>query len=86
MLYKYFCQKRMELENKEIETYFCLLKRTGKSGKMLEFLRITSGQKRMSNALEFMNSIIKNIEVDNFIKNKLHCKDCEYHFTNHCEK
>ena len=59
-LYKnYFCQK-MNVEPKDVETHFALLKRTAKKNHV-EFFRVTSGPKKTQNALKLLKFNLKNI-------------------------
>jgi hypothetical protein len=67
----------------QIETYFVLLKRTAKLGNV-EVMRVTSGQKKTTNALKVLENAVINIERGNYIKNRLNCKYCKFHKTEHC--
>ena len=66
-LYKYyFCQKH-DIDPKDVETYFALLKRTAKSDKV-EIFRVTSGPKKTKNALNLLNKALYNINKANRTK------------------
>lgn len=82
-LYKYFFSKIKNVDPKLIETHFALLKRTAKKNQV-ELFRITSGPKKVDNALKVLNNAVYNIEKANFPKNKLNCKYCEFHKTEEC--
>lgn len=89
--YKYFYGKKYDIELKDMETYFVLLKRTAKSGKKVEFVRVSNGERRIKNALNALQKAIYNIENGNHIKNKLNCNSCadrfgkcEFMNTEHC--
>jgi len=81
--YKHFFAKKHGIDPDKIETHFALLKRTVKEDNV-EFIDVTNGPKRVSNALGFVNNAIKNIKKGNFIKNRLSCKFCEFKDTAFC--
>jgi ATP-dependent exoDNAse (exonuclease V) beta subunit len=82
-LYKHFFAKKHEVDPKQIETYFALLKRTAKKDRV-EIFRVTSGPKKTDNALKLLHKALYNIENENFVKNRLSCKNCELYKTEHC--
>ena len=82
-LYKnFYCQKH-NIDPNNVETHFALIKRTAKKNKV-EIFRVTSGDKKMSNALNLLEKALYNIENGMFIKNKLSCARCEYRNTPEC--
>lgn len=81
--YKHFLSKQLNVDPKMIETHFGLLKRTAKKNK-IELFRVTSGDKKVSNALNILNKCVTNVENKKFIKNKLSCLQCEFHKTVYC--
>tara|TARA_B100000131_G_scaffold323190_1_gene380382 strand:- start:2698 stop:3468 length:771 start_codon:yes stop_codon:yes gene_type:complete len=85
-LYKhYFCQK-MNIDPKDVETHFALLKRTASKNRV-EFFRVTSGPKKTENALKLLNTALYNIQKKRYIKNKLSCTGgygCKFYNTEHC--
>jgi hypothetical protein len=85
-LYKhYFCQK-MNIDPKDVETHFALLKRTANKNRV-EFFRVTSGPKKTENALKLLNTALYNIQKKRYIKNKLSCTGgygCKFYNTKHC--
>jgi hypothetical protein len=85
-LYKhYFCQK-MDIDPKDVETHFALLKRTAKKNRV-EFFRVTSGAKKTENALKLLNTALYNIKNKRYIKNRLSCTGgfgCKFYKTEHC--
>tara|TARA_R100000808_G_C2155395_1_gene167774 strand:+ start:2231 stop:2998 length:768 start_codon:yes stop_codon:yes gene_type:complete len=85
VLYKNYYAKKYNIDMKDIETYFALLKRTAKKDKV-EFLRVTSGPKRVKNSLDKVKKAVYNIKNKNFIKNKLKCENCEFYRTSHCPR
>jgi len=81
--YKYFYARKHGLDPKDVETHFSLLKRTAKQNNV-EFFRVTSGQIKTNNALNFLNKAIYNIQKDKHIKNRLSCSKCDFYKTEHC--
>lgn len=81
--YKNYFSRKHNINPNQIETYFVLLKRTAKSGNV-EVMRVTSGQKKTTNALKVLENAVINIERGNYIKNRLNCKYCKFHKTEHC--
>ena len=73
--YKHFFAKKHKIELKNIETYFILLKRTAKKDN-IEIVRVTSGDKKRTNALTLLEHAVHNIDHANFVKNKTSCKTC----------
>jgi len=74
-LYKRFYAQKQNIDLSNIETHFILLKRTAPKKKVEPF-RVTSGQKKINNALEFLRIAVVNIEKGNFIKKKSNCENC----------
>ena len=82
-LYKYFFARKMEIDPKDIETHFALLKRTSKKDKV-EFFRVTSGPRKTENATKLLKKALYNIKNKRYIKNRLSCRFCEFNKTEHC--
>ena len=93
VFYKHFyARKHPEVMVEDIETHFVLLKRTAKTGKKVEFVRITGGKKRIENALNTLLKALHNIEAKRYTKNKLACRKCpdrfgtcEFYQTEYCK-
>ena len=85
-LYKnFFCQK-MNVDPKNVETHFALLKRTAKKNRV-EFFRVTSGPRKTQNALKLLDTALYNIQNQRYIKNRLSCRSgygCKFYNTEHC--
>jgi len=81
--YKIFYAQKHNVNLKDIETHFALLKRTAKKDNV-EFFRVTSASKKQSNAMELLNKSLFNIQKKNFIKDKRSCAKCEFYKTKHC--
>jgi ATP-dependent exoDNAse (exonuclease V) beta subunit len=79
---EFFAQKhKIPLEN--IETHFCLLKRTAKKDRV-EIFRVSSGKKKIENANNLLTKAIDSIKKNKHIKNRLSCQGCEFYKTIHC--
>lgn len=81
--YKHFLSKQLNVEPSMIETHFGLLKRTAKKDK-IELFRVTSGERKVENALNILDKCVTNVKKNNFVKNKLSCSQCEYNKTVYC--
>ena len=83
VLYKYFFSRKHGIDLKKIETHFALLKRTAKKERV-EIFRVSSGNKKVENALNLLNRANYNIAKHVSIKNRMSCKMCEFFNTEHC--
>jgi ATP-dependent exoDNAse (exonuclease V) beta subunit len=81
--YKNYFSKKHNIDVKNINTYFALLKRTAKKDKV-EILEVSSGQKKTTNALKLLQNAVINIENKNYVKNRLNCKYCKFYKTENC--
>lgn len=79
---KFFCEKH-NLDPKDVETYFALLKRTAKKDKV-EVFRVTSGPRKTENAFKLLMKAVYNIKNKKVIKNRLSCTRCVFRGTEHC--
>tara|TARA_Y100000593_G_scaffold11444_1_gene20523 strand:- start:64073 stop:64849 length:777 start_codon:yes stop_codon:yes gene_type:complete len=79
---KYFCAKH-NIDPKNVETYFALLKRTAKNDKV-EIFRVTSGARKTENAFKLLMKAVYNIKNKKTIKNRLSCTKCTFRKTEHC--
>ena len=82
-LYKHYFARKMDIDPKNIETHFALLKRTSKKDRV-EFFRVTSGPRKTENALKLLKKALYNIKNKRYIKNRLSCKFCAFNKTEHC--
>ena len=85
-LYKHFFCQKMNVDPKNVETHFALLKRTAKKNHV-EFFRVTSGPRKTENALKLLNTALYNIKNERYIKNRLSCTSgygCKFYNTEHC--
>tara|TARA_Y100000034_G_C6908787_1_gene422607 strand:- start:8200 stop:8742 length:543 start_codon:yes stop_codon:yes gene_type:complete len=85
-LYKHFFCQKMNIDPKNVETHFALLKRTAKKNHV-EFFRVTSGPQKTQNALKLLSTALYNIKNKRYIKNRLSCTGgygCKFYKTEHC--
>ena len=82
-LYKIFFAKQHNIDLKDIETYFALLKRTAKKDRV-EIFRVTSANRKQENAMTLLNKALFNIKKGRYIKDRRSCAKCEFHKTQHC--
>ena len=82
--YKHYFAKKHNIDPKNIETYFALLKRTAKKDHV-EIFRVTSGAKKTENALNLLTKALYNIKAKKHIKNRLNCQKCEFYKSAHCK-
>jgi len=82
-LYKHYFARKLDIDPKNIETHFALLKRTSKKDRV-EFFRVTSGPRKTENALKLLKKALYNIKNKRYIKNRLSCGNCAFNKTEHC--
>lgn len=84
-LYKFFFCQKMDIDPKNVETHFALLKRTAKKNNV-EIFRVTSGRRKIANATELLIKGIRSIKSGLKIKNRNSCTYCEFRHTNDCPR
>lgn len=81
--YKHFYAQKHNIDPKNIETYFALLKRTAKKNNV-EIFRVTSGKRKTDNAFNLLKNALYNINKKNFPKIRTSCTYCEFKKTINC--
>ena len=81
--YKHFYSQKHNIDPKNIETYFALLKRTAKKDNV-EIFRVTSGTKKTDNAFNLLKNTLYNINKKNFPKIRTACTYCDFKKTKEC--
>lgn len=81
--YKHYFAIKHNIDPANIQTHFGLLKRTAKSNN-IEIFKVSNGKIRTGNALSLLKKALCNINSENYIKNRLSCRDCEFYKTKHC--
>jgi hypothetical protein len=72
-LYKYFYCQKHDIDPKKVETYFIPIERRRKAKKPLSFVKVTSGPKKVQNALAWLQGALGAINRGTFIKNRGNC-------------
>ena len=85
ILYKHFFAKKYNIDLKDIRCGFVLLKRGGKPGKICELVKVSVGEKTLSRGIKIMNSMIKSVTKNIFLKNRNSCTFCQFYNTVHCK-
>lgn len=92
VFYKHFYSKKYNVDPKDLECHFVLLKRTAKPGSKVEFVRITAATKRTTDALKSLTTALYNITNERYIKNRNSCTKCkqrpgvcEFYQTEYCK-
>ena len=96
-LYKYFWGEKHDFQefSKNIETYFVTIEREGSSKKPTSFVRVTSGPKKVENALEWLSVALSCINDQRLLKKRMSChkyskpgvdddRTCVFYKTKHC--
>ena len=85
--YKHYYAMKYDIDPANIETYFGLLKRTAKKNRV-EIYMVSSGTKKIENAINFLKQALYNISNKKYIKTKLACQGqfgpCEFYKTKYC--
>jgi hypothetical protein len=82
--YKNYFSNKHSIEPAAINTHFILLKRTANKN-LVEIVEVSSGPRRIKNSINLLEKAIKNMENNNFLKNRLSCRNCEFYKTEHCK-
>jgi hypothetical protein len=90
-LYKYFYSKKYNVSLDKVETFFIPCERKPNSKSPLGFIKVTSGNVKVKNALEWLALALKSINAGLYMKNRMSCykygegKPCVFHKTEHCK-
>ena len=84
VLYKYFWGTKNQIEMKDIQCGFVLLKKVKTVGKSCQLIKVSSGPKTLEKSKKLVRSMIKSVEKKLYLKNRHSCKFCEFKDTIHC--
>jgi len=90
-LYKHFYSIKHKIDPDQIETYFVPVARKA-SKKQIEFIRVTSGPKKVQNALDWLLRALRAINNQIWIKNRMSCfkygegDPCVFYDSEFCSK
>jgi len=83
-LYKSFLAAKLGLDKKNVRCAFLLLKRGAKLGKTCEAFRVSVGPVTEDRAVKTVKDMVGTVARKLFLKNRLSCKFCPFHDTQHC--
>lgn len=90
-LYKYFFCKKYDLDQGDVETYFIPLERATKAKDPASLVKVSSGTKKVNNALEWLERALSAINKGLWLKNRMSCHKygdchtCVFYNTEHCK-
>ena len=85
ILYKHFWGTKNQIEMKDIQCAFVLLKKVKTINKSCQLIKVSSGPKSLEKAKKTVRSMIKSVEKEMYLKNRSSCKFCEFKDTHHCK-
>lgn len=91
-LYKYYYCLKYDIDPKLVETYFITIERPEKASKPVSFVRVTSGPKKVRNALGWLQTALNAINEGRWRKNRASCLKygekypCPFYETPLCSK
>jgi len=84
VLYKHFWGTKNQIEMKNIQCGFVLLKKVKTVGKSCQLIKVSSGPKTLEKSQKLVRSMLKSVEKKFYLKNRNSCKFCEFKDTEHC--
>ena len=84
VLYKHFWGNKNNIDMKNIQCAFVLLKKVKTVGKSCQLIKVSSGPKTLEKSNKLVRSMIKTVEKGMFLKNRNSCMFCEFKDTEHC--
>lgn len=84
ILYKYFWGTKHNIELKDIQCGFVLLKKVKTVGKSCQLVKVSSGPSNLEKSKKMVRSMIKAVENKFYLKNKYSCMFCEFKNTEYC--
>ena len=84
ILYKDFWGNKNNINLKNIQCGFVLLKKVKTVGKSCQLIKVSSGPKNLEKANKMVSSMIKTVEKQFYLKNRNSCMFCEFKNTVHC--
>jgi len=85
ILYKNFWAKKNNIDLKNIQCGFVLLKKVKTVGKSCQLIKVSSGPKNLEKSAKMVRSMIKTVEKGFFLKNRDSCMFCEFKGTKYCK-
>ena len=85
ILYKSFWGAKNNIDMKNIQCGFVLLKKVKTSSKSCQLIKVSSGPKSLEKSQKLIRSMIKTVEKQFYLKNRESCKFCDFKDTIHCK-
>lgn len=85
VLYKNFYSKKLNIDPKDIQCGFLLLKKVAKQGKRCEFIKVSVGDLTTERSIKVVNNMISAVKKGIALKNRNACKWCEFKNTEWCK-
>jgi len=85
ILYKNYWAIKNNIQMKDVQCGFVLLKKVKTVGKSCQLIKVSSGPKNLEKSQKMIRSMIKTVEKKFFLKNRDSCMFCEFKNTNHCK-
>jgi hypothetical protein len=85
ILYKHFWGLKHNVEMKDINCGFVLLKKVTKQEKACQLLKVSAGPVMLERSQKMISNMLKTLDKKMFLKNKNNCKFCEFRGTEHCK-
>lgn len=84
LLYKYYYAQKHGHPLSKIKAHFGLLSRTSGGKSRVQFYEVESDERKIEEALKYIENFRYNVNKENFVKNRLSCTYCEFKNTIHC--
>ena len=85
ILYKHFWGTKNNIDMKDIQCGFILLKKVKTVGKSCQLIKVSAGPKNLAKSQKMVRSMIKTVEKQFFLKNRNSCMFCEFKNTDYCK-
>lgn len=84
LLYKNFWCKKHDINTRDVRCAFGLLKRDGKVGSSVQFIRVSAGPSPVAQGMRIIDNHVRAVKKGWFLKNREACKFCEFAGTELC--
>lgn len=84
VLYKHFWGTKHNIEFRDIQCGFVLLKKVKTVGKSCQLIKVSSGPKTLEKSQKLVRSMIKTVNNKFYLKNRESCMFCDFKNTEYC--
>jgi hypothetical protein len=84
ILYKHYWATKNNVDMKDIQCGFVLLKKLKTVGKACQLVKVSSGPKSLEKSNKLVRSMIKTVEKKLYLKNRNSCMFCDFKNTDYC--